>query len=240
MQTSGPLRGHSSLRAVSPGAKPPADGVPRSMRASTWETASPLPNPLGPTWAVGSPPASPVQSAERDRTGLRAGMRRRRRSCPMPPNGAGRTSPPASRSRPRVGPGRCLRPGRKPVPPVSILRGRPAQFGPEQNGARGTVVVLPLPPRPARPPCRMGGVGRAGPGCRVAWGQGRCSGAPGLIGVRVYRRDCRIWAWAMAAAGCDTCGEGKGWRAAGSGKTGRAPGASKVETSRALILHEHD
>mgnify|MGYP005995861125 CR=1 FL=1 len=45
------------LRAISPGQRPSRWQTPSMRRASKWETASPLPNPLGPTCAVGSRPA---------------------------------------------------------------------------------------------------------------------------------------------------------------------------------------
>ncbi len=47
------------LRAISPGQSPSRWQTPSMQGASKWETASPLPNPLGPTCAVGSrPPVS--------------------------------------------------------------------------------------------------------------------------------------------------------------------------------------
>ncbi len=53
MQTSAHLRFGSSLRAVSPGAKPPADGVPVRRVAPEWKGALPLPDLPKPTCAVG-------------------------------------------------------------------------------------------------------------------------------------------------------------------------------------------
>lgn len=47
-----------ALRAISPGQSPSRWQTPSMRSASKWETASPLPNPLGPTCAVGSRPAS--------------------------------------------------------------------------------------------------------------------------------------------------------------------------------------
>lgn len=94
MQTFSRLTASSSLRAVSPGAQPPADGVPRPMRASDqealpalrsaagtrhWRLSKLLPHPPRPTWAVGSPAAEPARLACGNRAGLRAGMRHR--SC---------------------------------------------------------------------------------------------------------------------------------------------------------------
>ena len=46
------------LRAISSGRSPSRWQTPSMRRASKWETASPLPNPLRPTLAVGSRPAS--------------------------------------------------------------------------------------------------------------------------------------------------------------------------------------
>jgi hypothetical protein len=49
------------LRAVSPGAKPPADGVPVRCSASEWKGALPLPNLLKPSlMRLGLRPAVPV------------------------------------------------------------------------------------------------------------------------------------------------------------------------------------
>ncbi len=47
-----------ALRAISSGQSPSRWQTPSMRRASKWETASPLPNPLGPTLAVGSRPAA--------------------------------------------------------------------------------------------------------------------------------------------------------------------------------------
>ena len=47
-----------ALRAISSGQSPSRWQTPSMRRASKWETASPLPNPLRPTLAVGSRPAS--------------------------------------------------------------------------------------------------------------------------------------------------------------------------------------
>ena len=66
MQTLHRLRRFRDLRAVSPGAWPPADGVPVRCAASEWKgvlvrTRTPaLPNHPRPTFAVGSRPAVPV------------------------------------------------------------------------------------------------------------------------------------------------------------------------------------
>ena len=57
MQTLHRLRRFRDLRAVSPGAWPPADGVPVRCVASEWKGALPLPNLPKPTFAVGSRPA---------------------------------------------------------------------------------------------------------------------------------------------------------------------------------------
>ena len=46
------------LRAISPGQSPSRWQTPSMRSASKWETASPLPKPLGPTCAVGWRPAS--------------------------------------------------------------------------------------------------------------------------------------------------------------------------------------
>ena len=53
MQTSAHLRFDSSLRAVSPGAKPPADGVPVRRVAPDQEVRPAFPNASRPTCAVG-------------------------------------------------------------------------------------------------------------------------------------------------------------------------------------------
>ena len=47
-----------ALRAISPGQSPSRWQTPSMRAASKWETASPLPNPLRPTCAVGWRPAS--------------------------------------------------------------------------------------------------------------------------------------------------------------------------------------
>ena len=60
MQTLHRLRRFRDLRAVSPGAWPPADGVPVRCAASEWKGALLLPNHPKPTFAVGSRPAAPV------------------------------------------------------------------------------------------------------------------------------------------------------------------------------------
>jgi hypothetical protein len=60
MQTLHRLRRFRDLRAVSPGAWPPADGVPVRCVASEWKGALPLPNLPKPTCPVGSRPAGPV------------------------------------------------------------------------------------------------------------------------------------------------------------------------------------
>ena len=58
MQTLHRLRRFRDLRAVSPGAKPPADGVPVRCVASEWKGALPLPNLPKPSLArLGSRPA---------------------------------------------------------------------------------------------------------------------------------------------------------------------------------------
>ena len=46
------------LRAISPGQSPSRWQTPSMRAASKWETASPLPNPLRPTFAVGWRPAA--------------------------------------------------------------------------------------------------------------------------------------------------------------------------------------
>lgn len=61
MQTLHRLRRFRDLRAVSPGAWPPADGVPVRCAASEWKGALPLPNLPQPSLArLGSRPAVPV------------------------------------------------------------------------------------------------------------------------------------------------------------------------------------
>ncbi len=53
------------LRATSSGRRPSRWQTPSLRGASKWETASPLPNPLGPTLAVGSPPVTSHQRIDR-------------------------------------------------------------------------------------------------------------------------------------------------------------------------------
>lgn len=60
MQTLHRLRRFRDLRAVSSGARPPADGVPVRCAASEWKGALPLPNLPKPTFAVGSRPVVPA------------------------------------------------------------------------------------------------------------------------------------------------------------------------------------
>jgi hypothetical protein len=61
MQTLHRLRRFRDLRAVSPGAKPPADGVPSPSHGATDQEARPaFPNPSWPTFAVGLRLAAPV------------------------------------------------------------------------------------------------------------------------------------------------------------------------------------
>lgn len=61
MQTLHRLRRFRDLRAVSPGARPPADGVPVRCVASEWKGALPLPNLPKPSLArLGSRPAVPA------------------------------------------------------------------------------------------------------------------------------------------------------------------------------------
>ena len=54
-----------ALRAISPGQGPSRWQTPSMRRASKWETASPLPSPLGPTCAVGSRPVTSHQRIDR-------------------------------------------------------------------------------------------------------------------------------------------------------------------------------
>ena len=61
------------LRAISPGQSPSRWQTPSLRRASKWETASPLPNPLGPTLAVGAHPDTSHQRLDRCPT-LGAGL----------------------------------------------------------------------------------------------------------------------------------------------------------------------
>jgi hypothetical protein len=53
------------LRAILLGETPSRWPTPSMPRASTWETASPLPNPLGPTLAVGARPETSHQRLDR-------------------------------------------------------------------------------------------------------------------------------------------------------------------------------
>ena len=61
------------LRAILLGGTPSRWPTPSLPRASTWETASPLPNPLGPTLAVGAHPETSHQRLDRCPT-LGAGL----------------------------------------------------------------------------------------------------------------------------------------------------------------------
>jgi hypothetical protein len=61
------------LRAILLGGTPSRWPTPSLPRASTWETASPLPNPLGPTLAVGAHPETSHQRRDRCPT-LGAGL----------------------------------------------------------------------------------------------------------------------------------------------------------------------
>lgn len=61
------------LRAISLGQRPDRWPSPSLRAASTWETASPLPNPLGPTLAVGAHPETSHQRLDRCPT-LGAGL----------------------------------------------------------------------------------------------------------------------------------------------------------------------
>ena len=54
-----------ALRAISSGQSPSRWQTPSMRGASKWETASPLPNPLGPTCAVGWRPATSRQQFDR-------------------------------------------------------------------------------------------------------------------------------------------------------------------------------
>lgn len=64
MQTLHRLRRFRDLRAVSSGAKPPADGVPSPALVATDQEARPaFPNPSWPTFAVGLRPAVPATLA---------------------------------------------------------------------------------------------------------------------------------------------------------------------------------
>ena len=73
MQTLHRLRRFRDLRAVSPGARPPADGVPSPALVAPDQEARPaFPNPSWPTFAVGLRPAVPVRARVEttDRRGL--------------------------------------------------------------------------------------------------------------------------------------------------------------------------
>jgi hypothetical protein len=61
------------LRAILLGETPSRWPTPSMPRASTWETASPLPNPLGPTLAAGAHPETSHQRPDRCPT-LGAGL----------------------------------------------------------------------------------------------------------------------------------------------------------------------
>ena len=61
------------LRAILLGETPSRWPTPSLPRASTWETASPLPNPLGPTFAVGAHPETSHRRLDRCPT-LGAGL----------------------------------------------------------------------------------------------------------------------------------------------------------------------
>ena len=78
MQTLHRLRRFRDLRAVSPGARPPADGVPVRCSASEWKGALPLPNLPKPTFVVG---LRPVITAALIGTGPESGAVPRGRQC---------------------------------------------------------------------------------------------------------------------------------------------------------------
>ena len=78
MQTLHRLRCFRDLRAVSTGARPPADGIPVRCGASEWKGAPPLPNLPKPTFAVGLRPAVPAVLTG---TGPGSGAVPRGRSC---------------------------------------------------------------------------------------------------------------------------------------------------------------
>jgi hypothetical protein len=79
MQTLHRLRRFRDLRAVSPGAWPPADGIPIRCAASEWKGALPLPNLPKPSLArLGSRPAAPATLAG---TGPESGAVPRGRPC---------------------------------------------------------------------------------------------------------------------------------------------------------------
>ena len=147
MQTSSRLTASSSLRAVSMGRSPGRRPSPSDASASEWKGAPPLPNHPRPTWAVGSPPrrAGPIRWTRSVRLTGRDAASATRGSHP----------PGGERSRVASGiPGRAPR-GARAAPP-----------GTGQGRGPVATVALRIPPGPARPPCRLGGVGRAGPGSR--------------------------------------------------------------------------
>lgn len=79
MQTLHRLRRFRDLRAVSPEAAPPADGVPSPALVAPDQEARPaFPNPSWPTFAVGSRPAVPAALAG---TGPESGAVQRGRHC---------------------------------------------------------------------------------------------------------------------------------------------------------------
>ena len=79
MQTIHRLRRFRDLRAVSPGARPPADSVPVRCVASEWKGALPLPNLPKPSLArLGSRPAVPAALVG---TGPESGAVPRGRPC---------------------------------------------------------------------------------------------------------------------------------------------------------------
>lgn len=149
MQTLHRLRRFRDLRAVSPGAKPPADGVPVRCGASEWKCALPLPNLPKPTFAVGSRPAAPtalfgtgpesgaVPRGRQHQRAIRLRMSRERDSLPdrvcraalvrqtMADPGDGRAHA-RQHDRPPVGVAACL-----PVRAVACLPGWPTDSLPD-------------------------------------------------------------------------------------------------------------
>ena len=161
-----------ALRAISPGQSPSRWQTPSLRRASKWETASPLPNPLRPTCAVGWRPAP-----------------RHPDDIPCPVAGAGLPGVPRLRAARIVGPVGadpcrvCRWQTARPLSPYSAPH-KAGDLGTEDGQARASVVRctpshgLSFPRRPHRSWARASGEKTI---AQFSDGSGtRCSEAPGF------------------------------------------------------------
>ena len=154
MQTSAHLRFGFRLRAVSPGAEPPADSAPPPAQGAPDQERRPaLPNPPRPTSAVGSPFLT-LCGGTRGAFALRpaAGPRQRRRPRMLP---------------------------HPPEPSLARLGSHTAAPGRLAVGDRPGLRSGPWPRR-ACDPCPPAGVGLARPGAV----RGPCTGPRGADGAR--------------------------------------------------------